>query len=795
MQSTSSWRETPIPQRAASLRLHRLKNDIAEFRDEPYPGVEIFVQDDSYDKICLHLIPQSGPLVGLRLHFDFELPHDWPQQPPKVRCSFPSGLPHPNVFGDYICCDLLNIYADQRGYNGYTPAFTLRALCMQLLSFFSSSKVEQEYGGFHDMGEEFSTKYIPETLLSPKNTDIKNTLRPCFNRYDRGDFFLSGTEFLAALPHSRTNRTYINIDDGKELPEGATPCKAGSWSGWKTSEPAQREVEITKVIKDGKLPGYAARVRYRNPIWYQSYYGMRMWTGCVKCKYNKEGGPALVRASLVTTLKEAVKKIDGNQIDENEGMDLDAAEVEPIAQGSCEILKLGPELLLALADHLPSEAMNSLASAFPPFKAVIQRYHVALYRDIRCFFLRTGLNSPAIHQELGRTILGIGVGADRRDFRSSFDWLSLEAFEVYGVRQGIDKIEFGFFLPMVFSKPHFQRAYSTIWRCINRMADHVRIGQQRQNSARRAPIRRGRGGAHLTDNGRESEALLPMQRYSPEPNASNIQVIYQFMNSIIVSLMKACDDVLLVPARGSNGQSNNKLLQASEKSIIAYCQLFYLLMRLTKRTPQIRKDAFEVINGFRLHTERRKKDVVPDLGHFIVQLLLVNGTVDTQDPNPAFHKEFSWPTQIAGPYLQEVMIRNVRWVLDKNPGLEYSKHVSVNQRLEETFEYSKTSVRLVMFQTFFLRFIVGNHLKYPTQLEENFGFPPEGVAEAVVREIKKIYGVKDWKEYFNYIGYERGSSWDKEKMCDMLKECIANSRERGYHSSQQARFGSGAIRY
>jgi ubiquitin-protein ligase len=126
--------------------LSRLRKDLSELRDHPYPGISLHHHSATdLHKFCLHLCPQSGPFAGLRLHFEVSLPDQWPQVPPKISSS--SDLDHPNIFNRYVCCDLLKqdheVYLKKAGC-GYTPAFTLRGLLAQFLSFFSSETVEQD---------------------------------------------------------------------------------------------------------------------------------------------------------------------------------------------------------------------------------------------------------------------------------------------------------------------------------------------------------------------------------------------------------------------------------------------------------------------------------------------------------------------------------------------------------------------------------------------------------------------------------------------------------------------------
>lgn len=57
--------------------LSRLSQDLAELRDDPYPGVAVFTDDADLRKLCLVLTPPTGPWQALALHFDVKLPEDW----------------------------------------------------------------------------------------------------------------------------------------------------------------------------------------------------------------------------------------------------------------------------------------------------------------------------------------------------------------------------------------------------------------------------------------------------------------------------------------------------------------------------------------------------------------------------------------------------------------------------------------------------------------------------------------------------------------------------------------------
>ncbi|KAM7221808.1 hypothetical protein V8F06_002801 [Rhypophila decipiens] len=118
----------------------RLLQDIAELQTNPYPNITLHVDDGDITTACLILTPQDWRPLHLTVEFPTGQPGQlYPLKPPRVRMD--SAVRHPNVYGSYICASILNTT------EGYTPAYTLKAIAIQLLSFFGSGSVEQEYGG------------------------------------------------------------------------------------------------------------------------------------------------------------------------------------------------------------------------------------------------------------------------------------------------------------------------------------------------------------------------------------------------------------------------------------------------------------------------------------------------------------------------------------------------------------------------------------------------------------------------------------------------------------------------
>ncbi|KAI1765789.1 hypothetical protein GGR53DRAFT_489068 [Hypoxylon sp. FL1150] len=116
---------------SAPLRKRRVLQDIKELIEDPYPNITLHLRDDKLERACLILTPGLYKPLHLTIFF-----YDFPMVPPQI--SMDSDVKHPNVFGHWICATIL------RNGEEYTPAYTLKGIAIQLLSFFSSESVEQE---------------------------------------------------------------------------------------------------------------------------------------------------------------------------------------------------------------------------------------------------------------------------------------------------------------------------------------------------------------------------------------------------------------------------------------------------------------------------------------------------------------------------------------------------------------------------------------------------------------------------------------------------------------------------
>lgn len=471
------------------------------------------------------------------------------------------------------------------------------------------------------------------------------------------------------------------------------------------------------------------------------------------------------------------------------------------------LTNLNDDVLLVLASHLPSESLINLGKAYPRLQTLFTDTHVLIQRELRCFFLRTPLNHPT-------NLLGIGIHFDqeRQLLESSFDWISDDAFSVFGVRESADKKRFEFFLPLGFSVQHFEKAYESgkLFQCLD-IIEGVALGTKKRP---RAPML----------------AEMKAER--------SLRVLYKFCNSIIVSLMQATDDIY---SDSKTSPRNKKtLLFASEKACIGYLQIYHLLISIMRKDPELRRRALMRLNGFCKEETYRSKSATPDLGELLVMAAVVAGSHDPKQsknisnrPTSAPAKEVqrkqqndgwvivekriregtkikenmkiqggdtigldslledtvSWRRHLVGPFIEEVFARNARWVLQKHPELAILEEYDspYEYRLRKTFLESLTSLRLVMFQVFFLETFAADH---PERMARQYGFPSPEVPARITRKIKEIYAVNTWKKFLEMIGFEDAARAGPRRLSRRLREAVVKSEERRYHIPTQGRTGS-----
>eukprot|EP00347_Sterkiella_histriomuscorum_P023864 403333121 len=114
----------------------RLQKDLKELEDSTIPLVGVAARPLSNSLYIWHgnlRGPEGTPFEGGVFHIEITFPQDYPVSPPAIRLFTP--ITHPNVLGGTsICLDILDI-AKKEIYQGWTSAYTVETILIQLQSF------------------------------------------------------------------------------------------------------------------------------------------------------------------------------------------------------------------------------------------------------------------------------------------------------------------------------------------------------------------------------------------------------------------------------------------------------------------------------------------------------------------------------------------------------------------------------------------------------------------------------------------------------------------------------------
>mmetsp|Transcript_48843 Transcript_48843/g.147159 ORF Transcript_48843/g.147159 Transcript_48843/m.147159 type:complete len:701 (-) Transcript_48843:458-2560(-) len=144
--------------RAAVFAKRRLLRDLKEIQSheaEALKTVSALPTSNIFEWRC-NIRPDEGSYSGTVFHFVLRFKETYPHSPPIVyMCTF---IDHPNVFGEadyfnwehpYICLDMLQDYYTDEPFVGWTSAYSVMSLLLQLQSFFfEENAIPQDFGRF-----------------------------------------------------------------------------------------------------------------------------------------------------------------------------------------------------------------------------------------------------------------------------------------------------------------------------------------------------------------------------------------------------------------------------------------------------------------------------------------------------------------------------------------------------------------------------------------------------------------------------------------------------------------------
>ena len=381
----------------------RLLRDIAELQAKPYPNITLF-PNDTVTTACLVLTPNGGRPIHLTVSFGT----DYPLNAPVVTIQS-RHVEHPNVFGSYICASILNTK------EGYTSAYTLKGIAIQLLSFFSSDHIEQDHGGSVDL-----TSYR------------KNRFR---ERSEGGHVCpVCGFGTPEIAPSSRRQAEIQSA--GVRRPEGTS----GTYV-----------VGLSTV--DFPVLGSTATQTVTRP---KTSTNSRRRAGKRR---------AMIQAALPLTFPAGQSGCSEPEVPTSAGK----------STISRQLASLPDEILLLICNELDTEELLGFAGAWDRIggeMGVMTRFDLIRTRELQCFCLKKSFSERGVQ-------LGVGVDVVQRGrqgtIESEFDILSLQAFEEFGIHRSVQGLRFEYWLPLPLSPRHYDSVREEVKKSTSRIGTAAKL--------------------------------------------------------------------------------------------------------------------------------------------------------------------------------------------------------------------------------------------------------------------------------------------------------------------------------
>eukprot|EP00386_Alphamonas_edax_P000681 GDKI01002117.1.p1 GENE.GDKI01002117.1~~GDKI01002117.1.p1 ORF type:complete len:947 (-),score=330.89 GDKI01002117.1:22-2772(-) len=839
---------------AKKTALQRLQWDYREMKANPLPTVVAEPLESDWFEWHANVRGAGYPYDQHIFHFILKFPETYPLNPPQI--TIENTLSHPNIFGSYICLDLLETgqWADKEErmmkYTGWSAAYSVQTILMQLQSFMQEKAYTTRGAVQSSLRGSLRYKCMKKGCMHTYNTPHPPFLEPMplpdprtqrlldfglgdedLNRVEQNEELLPArarvgdTETETEI--SGSGRRLSNSTGAATTPGGMCALPPKGKYFWSDVRAGMCVCGVVTTVMDfgvfvnfggprdamlhrSELTVPLSTLTYHTPVtvYIKSIQGLKINVTQRQILSEEEIKRVCVRGEYVDGWVKGANSrgvyvdVGGHEgfvprthleLYENESasgvyfqgdrirvrvtdvhtltgvLTLSAIQLfhtpthtQRARGGAGGVEETQPEnsVCVCLPDFLLCECVNYLTLGecldFGKCSELCQSISDSSFASrkentdaIRCYYTK---HTPLTDKNV---VLGVGVQYTRHEktgkietLSSPYDYISHTAFNTCGVRMGVWKEQITHFLPLVIDETHFARARTQIEKSMSALCY---INAKAENT-------------HTTH-------LHTSDDLSFDP-LMVFDILPRMMNNFVVGMMGG--DVCV-----------------SSKALEGYCGMHHLFLALAKEYPVIRQTANEKIAAFLSHTTHRHKMETPNLGEFLTYM----SVSDTH----------TWG-DVCVSLVEEAFTRNVLWVLKKYPQLcdpTRDKEVIASDRLTKTFKCNAVSLRLLMFQVWFLNNVAHRphthwlpetdavtgvthmtpHMcrKASCQLHtynKSKGMPAVSLIDKLQSVCKRIYALPDWDTFFRGVELNRPSDLFLSRW---LRRCVLSSLSKVYH--------------
>lgn len=833
--------------------IKRLMRDYKEIQMNPIDGlIPYMVSDSNMFEWHVNINAPNNPFYeDIVFHLEIVFTPFYPLRSPKIR-ALPT-LPHPNIFSDYICMDLLSdYYGDNNNTKyGWSTAYSLYSILITLQAFINDGLLLATYGPdeendntienhnknifskirriqefkckcassnndmckittheevFGKITPDFSVletsqnknKFIEYAFDKVKIANQINTINRESKKYDS----LIGKNIWGTVIKVLNFGTYVDIKNN------SATCFVPTGEYTLDNIPKIGDEINMKIINVIEKP---SKNRFLKEI---------SITGSIKdCVEESE---EITMINIQKSMKNKIVKGKVSEIVDNYGVyfvldneatcfvkynDILGAYRPYVFFSLDDVMKIGDKFILLLKERGYTSTRETFYIGLiqdiekPQIKSFIKKSYDKNTDDIRrryeqnliCFHSKKSYKEDTLG--IGVTIEYYSNGTISNINPVCLDMLSRESFES-GIRTSAWKESFTHWLPLYISKEH---------------AGDLKIHEKYIELMFQNKF-----------NGKQERNIVPFKFTMVS------KILPALMNTFVVTIMK-----------------DN--MHESLNALSMYIQIFRLLIAFCEKYPEIRKNIDINMCRFMEDNAYKTKKYIPSIGEVFP---LLNISV------------YTW-NEISTSLLLEIFDRNVKWLLQKYPELgkinninecdetkiidlslvdiekekiklrkqlcikyqqlsteEYIKYknsidsLATNQfiteiktidwnmidrsRIPKTFEANKISLKLVMFHIYFLRMFRNDDVNindslYDTMntIDYSYGRITEDMEKDFQKQVKLIKEIDSFEDFFKYILIKKPSN---EYFLKMLRQSVLNSLRKKYHCVMHKRKKSNIVK-
>jgi len=796
---TKMTKQGKVQKQQESLARHRLRKDLLELQRDGICSVAALPLEQDIFEWHVNIKPNDGVYSGVYFHLIMKFPKDYPASPPTVEIKTP--ISHPNIFGSWLCLSMIKKYTAKIPYEGWSGAYSVSSILMQLQSFLFAEKIDQDYGG--QANAQLSDQDVVRSLETCKTLKCA-----CGHSHDTPWPPVKGPpESLIKVfptdPRSghvqvqgsacQTTHTYwvgaygeYGVSSGKVQYEAFI-----NWTGDKWARDNIRGglcrfgfgSQYAMVCgRDRESFGYGGTGKFS---WNNNFstFGESFTTkdtitvavdfdnGCIYFAKNgrlmilEETGryDLMIPRPLQGVPLYPILSFKNSRAEFNFG-----SPRKPCLwlqqQGFRTMEEVAAEEMNAQNGYWDEGAESDPVGVWGQNEREVDWHHEGiipeLWLSVFCGLSVQDLFAAKFvckswHHVISRynisDRLEISCFFTKNTWKSKINALGIGLQVIGGNERGHGSSV----------RTQMDIISERAWRL------NCRTGVWGENLTHFLPLVLNRSHSSRNEVKIEkyllliADALLPLSRSSgvQKKSVRLLECLVTMMNQIVVQFTMESSESSKMRRDEYGAKISDISMNFCEKVVMGYCALHHLLLWLLARH---RQELTHFVDS-KVMTFLKKgssKKLCPDLGKFLIYLMI--------------SRRAEWP-HVAARFIQEVFTRNVRWMVNDKKYRKYDTTEERRGRSAATFRASQTSRRLVLFQVWFMKNCSTESLQ---SYNDRLGRPRLSFQNAVLQRTRAILACKDWGQYFDGLGVKR---MNEKAMDQLLRFAVGNSVRNKYH--------------